>query len=69
MRSLLLLCCVACGPPAAELDLSPDPSRSGLQGEDGPFGAAHATYTTNVRVHDTLRFEVQWPALVTTTLV
>ena len=58
-----LLCLAACaGPGPTVIDLRPDPSRTGEDGQAGPFGVAHATFHAQARVTDVVDYEVAWPA-------
>lgn len=67
MNRVSMLAClgllVACsGPSEVVVDLEPDPARTGLAGDDGPFGVAHATFAAQARVTDAVTYEVAWPA-------
>jgi predicted dienelactone hydrolase len=60
---LLWLLLAGCrGPAEVELVLAPDPTATGEDGQRGPHGAARATYWTQGRVSDAIRFEATWPA-------
>ena len=55
-------------PPELSLVRPPDPSATGDAGTWGPHGVARATYKTQARVSETVRFEATWPALADGTL-
>ncbi len=61
---LLIALTVGCAqPPVLELVLAPDGEAAGDDGQRGPFGVARASYRTQARVSEAVRFEATWPAL------
>lgn len=63
--ALAVLSPACAGPSEIVVDLQPDPDRTGLDGADGPYGVAHATFSAQARVTDVVDYEVAWPALAT----
>jgi len=57
--SVVLAGCVGSEP---SLILEPDPARDGLEGRDGPWGAARYEERSLARVDEALRYEVTYPA-------
>jgi alpha-beta hydrolase superfamily lysophospholipase len=56
------LAAAACGPATPSLSVSPSSSRDGLDGADGPFGAARVSLVTQARVSERVEYEVTFPS-------